>query len=976
MPIQSMFAVPFRKAACVALCASFLVLAASSHAQSSINLTAAQSLQDALDNVADGGVIELAAGTYAAPAGGWHIYPDLSGGTKSLTVRALNGANVVLDGGGTTQIFTFTTPKPVTFQGLTFANGVSTVDFHGGAMSTDHVQATFISCTFQNNAGNAPTTGGGGLWLASSTVLFQSCTWTNNTSMHYGGALSSDQSRVYIRDSKFTGNRVNVPNHSFFSAGGAINGNASTIHLDNTRFDSNQAGYVGGAIYVYGGWQDPVTTPRMNLVVNNCLFTGNFVLKDPSSSFTAPTAGGAIQLEDQTKGSFYNCRFINNNAKQGGAIASYRTVTDFQGCVFKNNEAKGTDPSDGLGGAIFVISDDNPGDSTVNGTVNRPSARLSVTDCLFQGPGGGVISAHQGGGIFVAGDLHAMYGQGVNKNGTLEVNRAVATLQRVVFADLATSDTGNSSGGALTGDFVNLSADHCIVQNCSTTQYGGGFEFVRESTVNITNTTFAKNSAGLLGGGITMFGGFMNLDRCNFLDNSLTGPGANGGWSIMTAPDAGGGGLPAFDMTGFVQNCVLNNIGGSYAIYDNDRNPPSTPFNRMQYNGNQIYPGDRTTLFNDNLGAFDVAALNLLKIARLDGTTSIKSAVPNAGLGSPGVTGQILMVPPTVLSSGAPGETLPLPAYLGFTASGGTPSLDGSAQRTFAGVVPTSVNGVHTLTVGSSSFSTVPPAGNALNISTRLPVGTDQSVLIGGFIIQGPAPKTVILRAIGPTLTDFGVAGALADPTLELYQGNTLLATNDNWRTTQIGGLLTSNQSIDIMASTVAPSKDAESAILVTLAPGAYTAIVRGAGNTTGIAVIEGYDLDADKTSTLANISTRGFVQTNNDVMIGGFIYGGGSGATKVVVRGIGPSLAAFGINNTLADPMLDLRDAQGTSVGSNDDWKIPNQAAIQGTGLQPSKDAESAILVTNLPPGQYTAILQGKNSGTGVGVVEVYVFQ
>ena len=597
-----------------------------------------------MGSVADGGVIELAAGTYNAPAGGWTIFPDLNGGTKSFTIRAANGANVVLNGGGTTEIFTFTTPKPVTFQGLTFANGVSTREYHSGAMSMDNVQATFISCIFQNNAGNAPTTGGGALWIASSTVSFQSCAWFNNTSKHFAGGFSADKSRVYIRDSQFIGNRVNVPGHSVFSAGGALHGNASTIHIDNSRFENNQAGYVGGAIYVYGPWTNPVTTPVMDLVVSNCLFTGNIVLRDPNGTFTAPTAGGAIQLEDQTRGRFYNCRFINNVAKQGGAIAGYRTDNQFQGCVFQGNEANGSDGPDGLGGAIFVISDDNPGDSTLGGTVNRPSARLTVADCLFRGPGGGVVSAHQGGGIFVAGDLHSMYGQGVVRNGTLETNRATVNLKRVVFADLVTTDpAGNSTGGALTGDFVTLTADQCIVQKCSSGQYGGGFELVRESTANVTNTTFAQNSSGLLGGGLTMFGGFLNLDLCKFLDNRLTDPGANGGWSIMTAPDAGGGVFPAFDMIGFVQNCVINNVGGNYAIYDNDRNPPSAPFNQMQYNGNQIFPGNQTTLFNDNLGGLNVNAINALKITRPDGTTSVKSAVPNNALGSPGSTGAILM---------------------------------------------------------------------------------------------------------------------------------------------------------------------------------------------------------------------------------------------------------------------------------------------------------------------------------------------
>jgi predicted outer membrane repeat protein len=742
------------------------------------------------------------------------------------------------------------------------------------------------------------------------------------------------------------------------------------MRVDNSRFENNQAGYVGGAIYALGSFTDSVTGPVMDLEMNNCLFTGNFVLRDPNGTFTAPTAGGAIQLEGQTRGRFYNCRFINNVAKQGGAVASYRTDNQFQGCVFQNNRATGTAGPDGFGGSIFVISGDLSDSSTVNGTVNRPSGNLSLTDCLFRGPGGGVPSARQGGAIFIGGDLNAMYGDGVQKNGTLEKNRSNVNLKRVVFADLATSDSGNGTGGAMTADFVNLTADQSIVQNCSTTEYGGAFEIIHGSVVNITNTTFVQNRARLLGAVLTMFGGTLNLDGCKFSDNQLTG-GGNGGTAIYAVPDRGAGILPPFEMTGTVKNCLFNSLAG-YTIYDSDQNPASAPFNRLQYNANQVFPGDRTAYFNDLVGGLVIAQFNSLILSRADGTTSVKSTVANTALASPGTSGAILMVPPTVLSSGAPGETLPIPSYLAYAASGGTPSLDGAAQGTSYGVTQTSLNGIHTLTVGSKSFTTVPPAGVALNISTRLPVGIGQNVLIGGFIIQGPMPKTVILRAIGPSLP---LAGTLQDPVLELHNASgATIASNDNWRSTDLGGLLTSGQSIDLIASTVPPSNDAESAILVTLNPGAYTAVVRGANNTTGIAVVEGYDLDADKTSTLANISTRGLVQTGDNVMIGGFIFGGGSAQTNVVVRGIGPSLAAFGINNTLSDPVLELHDANGRLVDANDDWKT-NQAAIQATGLQPSNDAESAILVTNLAPGGYTAVLQGKSGGTGVGVVEVYVF-
>jgi hypothetical protein len=520
------------------------------------------------------------------------------------------------------------------------------------------------------------------------------------------------------------------------------------------------------------------------------------------------------------------------------------------------------------------------------------------------------------------------------------------------------------------GDFVELNIDSSIFQNCIASDFGGALEAIGGSSVVMTKTTISSCRAGSLGGAITMFGGNLNITQSNFVQNQTTGSGGNG--SVMTtAPAAASGGIPAVDISGTIANCVFSNNSGGSTIYDGDRGTP--PFNLLQYSGNTIFSATGSVAYDgDYVNASTVAQLNQLVMQRSDGTSTIKAPAPaNVAPTSAPTVSALLMVPPTVLQSGAPGETLPIPSNLAYASSGGSVALDGTPQASSAGIAPTSVNGIHTLTVGSSSFATVPPPGLALNISTRLPVGTDQNVLIGGFIIQGPIPKNVIIRAIGPSLL---LTGALPDPSLELHDGaGATIATNDNWRSTQIGGLLTSGQSIDIQASLLAPLNDAESAIIATLSPGAYTAVVRGANNTTGIAVVEGYDLDADKSSKLANISTRGFIQTGDNVMIGGFILGGGTGATRVVVRGIGPSLGAFGITNPLLDPMLELHDANGALIDANDDWRS-NQALIQSTGLQPTNDAESALLLSNPAPGAYTVILRGKNSGTGVGVVEAYV--
>ncbi len=267
------------------------------------------------------------------------------------------------------------------------------------------------------------------------------------------------------------------------------------------------------------------------------------------------------------------------------------------------------------------------------------------------------------------------------------------------------------------------------------------------------------------------------------------------------------------------------------------------------------------------------------------------------------------------------------------------------------------------------------------NISTRGFVQTGDNVMIGGFIVQGTGAKRVIIRAIGPELTQHGITNPLANPTLELHDGTgALIGSNDDWQTTIIGGIITSSQLTDIQNSGHAPTAASESAIIANLQPGNYTAIVRGVNNTTGVGLVEVYDLSPGTTSLLGNISTRGFVQTGDNVMIGGFIVQG-TGAKRVVIRAIGPELTQHGITNPLADPTLELHNATGALIGFNDNWQTTilggvitsdQVSDIQNSGHVPTAASESAI-IANLTPGNYTAIVRGVNNTTGVGLVEVY---
>ncbi len=279
-------------------------------------------------------------------------------------------------------------------------------------------------------------------------------------------------------------------------------------------------------------------------------------------------------------------------------------------------------------------------------------------------------------------------------------------------------------------------------------------------------------------------------------------------------------------------------------------------------------------------------------------------------------------------------------------------------------------NSLYAATFGRGIWALPLPSGQALNISTRVRVETGGGVMIGGFIISGNAPKTVAVRGVGPSLSDFGLTNVLADPTLELRSSDgVLLAQNDNWESD-------SAQAAQLTAVGLALHHPNDSGLVATLNPGAsYTAVLAGKDGGTGVGVVEVYDISQGANAQLANISTRGFVRTGGDVMIGGFIVGGGN--PRVALRGMGPSLARFGLSPVLADPVLELHDSNGALLISNDDWQSdPTSAAqLSALALAPQDLKESAIF-SSLPAGAFTAILAGKNGGVGLGLIEIYNLQ
>jgi hypothetical protein len=296
-----------------------------------------------------------------------------------------------------------------------------------------------------------------------------------------------------------------------------------------------------------------------------------------------------------------------------------------------------------------------------------------------------------------------------------------------------------------------------------------------------------------------------------------------------------------------------------------------------------------------------------------------------------------------------------------------------SAGNAFSGWSGGGCSGTGTCTLTMNAATTVSAAFAASanpprlgNISTRGQVLTGNDVMIGGFVIGGSASKTVLVRARGPSMIPAGVTNAILDPTMTLVNQatNAIIATNDNWGTASNASAIT--------ATGLAPTDSRESAILMSLAPGAYTAVVSGVNNAIGVGIVEVFEIDGPQIP-LSNISTRGQVQTGNNVMIGGFVISG-TGPQQVLIRARGPSMIPAGVTNAIADPTMTLVDqATNAIIATNDNWtSASNASAITATGLAPTNALESAILTT-LQPGAYTVVVSGVNNGTGVGIVEVF---
>jgi CSLREA domain-containing protein len=743
---------------------------------------------------------------------------------------------------------------------------------------------------------------------------------------------------------------------------GIQNANTATINITNCTFSSNQAINGGGAI---------ANVQSANVFISNCVFSQN-IAGNPAGNNFGDEPGGAILNQASGVVTITGCTISSNGAlgtKGGGGVANFAAGTvNVTNCTLDHNVAGGIPQG--------IVSNAAAGGGITNhngGTVTLTGSTLTAN------------SASSGGGA-------------ANLSGTFTATDCIFSANT---ANVQGTGTSNGTGGGIYHGAGTMTVTNCtITGNTVTGLFGGsgagsgsGGGIFHTGPLTISGSTVSGNSAqggeamngtaGAAFGGGVYSSGSLTAVNCTIAGNSLQG---GRGLSGNVGGAASGGGI-YFAANGtytVTSSTIVSNTatGGSGT-------PTAAGVGGGIFNANGTVNLKSTLIAGNTAQTPDVngpyASQGFNLIGKTDGSTGFPSGTDLVGTINAPLDPKI--DPNGLKNNGGPTLTIALlpgsPAidHGNSATSNGTPATDqrdAGFPRIYDNPSVANAAGGDGSDIGAFEVQAVP--GLVANVSTRLQVGTGDNVLIEGFIVQGPAGSTkkIIVRAIGPSLVAFGITDALPNPTLEIHDannGNAIVATNDDWKTTQPGGLITADQSAEIAASGVAPGNDLESAIIANLPPGSYTAVVRGVGNSVGTGVVDAYDLSAASPAKLVNVATRGLIQPGDQLMIAGFIVQNGS--VRAVVRAIGPSLAAFGITNALADTTLQLRDGNGAIVVENDDWKIRSngtsqQAELEATGLQPTNDLEAAVVAT-LPPGQYTAQVRGKPETTGTGVVQVY---
>jgi hypothetical protein len=665
-------------------------------------------LQEAIARVTDGGTIELAAGSYAAPAGGFRV----SNLGKGFTIRAALGAAVALDGGGSQPVFVLRNAVAahnglIVFENLVFRNGFGGSSTVSPGVTIDGGTARFVGCSFANNVGTTGADGGGVKVRNGSTATFIGCSFGGNSSPIAGGAMMVNASSVEVQGGSFVGNSVNLPNSDPSSHGGAISVIDGTLLVSDALFQGNQAGFVGGAIIAFGSFNATPAVPASYVSVTRCTFLANAVAPQPASPPPGDPAGGAIHVEDQTTLDVAGSYFAGNQAQFGGALDSYRALINVSGSTFEGNggNLSGTDAA--VGGAICALSNDAVDGTTAGGQNPRPAA-VTVAGSFLQGQAGGGAAANAGGCILIGGDQQHLYGLGgLAPNGTVQSNSAVLQVSGTVFDNCniqASATAGGGQGGAIDGSLVELTMAGSLVlsSNAGANGTGGGVFINGESTANVSGTIFAGNTAAAAGGAFAAGDSDVQIGGSEFIANQV-GAGAatpaslSRGAALYFFPLPGGQPhVGAGDASGLVTQTIFSgNLG--LPVWDVDGGGAS-PVNTVQYSGNAFFnTTDGADVYVDTLadpshGGLSVAALNALTVTR-SASVTIKSPVANLALSGAPVTASLVEVPP----AGSPGARS-APA-LAYAWSGDAATLNGQPLLQHGGVVENPAPGTYTLAI-------------------------------------------------------------------------------------------------------------------------------------------------------------------------------------------------------------------------------------------------------------------------------------
>ncbi|MCU0305408.1 MAG: hypothetical protein MUC56_15250 [Thermoanaerobaculales bacterium] len=682
-------------------------------------------LSAAISMVSDGGIIELAPGVYPVPAGGF-VLNNLG---KGFTIRAPEGEQAVLDAASGKPVLRIqnTDPglgRPITFERITFYRGRSTTNGISGGVTLTKADATFVDCVFQQNTAVSASAGGAGTLLFSdSTGHFIGCEWIDNSIGTDGGGLRIDESTAYLHACQVTDNVSNLPNHRNTSAGGGIHVTNGTIRVGNTRFEGNEAGYAGGGLYALGTWTNPVSVPRADVVVANCTFVDNHARPDASVTPPTPTEGGGLHVEAQSLARVYSSRFVTNTAEVGAGLNLHRSTATVDASVFRGNLADDNGGGTGVGGAISIGSNDLAED----GSNNRPSADLTITDTYIQGRYGAVgATARIAGAIYATGDVTRRWGlAGVSPPAGPAETRAMLTLDGVALADC---DAAEAGGGILV-DLTDLAIGASLIIKSNVTDSGSGggaLRAIAESIAAVVDSTIATSSASQFGGGVYLQGADLEIDASQLIENQVGS--VNYGAAIFSAP------LESFyntdiDATGEVHHSVISNTSNlGMPVFDDDRQP--TPINDIRYNSNTMFERQSgNAVYSEALvGVQTVSQLNALVVHRAGGPSTDKSLTANTNPSVAPVVGRLLAVPSTVLPVTAAGDPeSSTESYLAYAYSGGSATLDGSPVAGGSGYTTATV-GSHTLRVAGQDFTASVTQGSAPSAS----LAANPAVISGG----------------------------------------------------------------------------------------------------------------------------------------------------------------------------------------------------------------------------------------------------